>query len=127
MSSDNGIYVLHSKDGYRIAHLQAIENLWWWESCCNNPNVVEQPPEDDLYYREKCLNCGTEQPAAERKDDICPKRLKELFGDCEVFATSSEAFAEAEQMYNKIINDDMGIGIVEYGIQTIEYDKEFPK
>lgn len=29
MSSDNGLYVLQTKDGWRVKHLQAVENLWW--------------------------------------------------------------------------------------------------
>lgn len=31
MSADNGIYILQAKDGYRVVHAQAIENLWWWD------------------------------------------------------------------------------------------------
>jgi outer membrane protein assembly factor BamD (BamD/ComL family) len=29
MSADNGIYILKTKDQYRVIHAQAIENLWW--------------------------------------------------------------------------------------------------
>lgn len=29
MSADNGIYILKTKDQYRVAHLQAIENVYW--------------------------------------------------------------------------------------------------
>jgi len=29
MSADNGVYILKTKDQYRVAHLQAIENLSW--------------------------------------------------------------------------------------------------
>lgn len=30
MSADNGIYILHTKEGqYRTRHLQAIDNLYW--------------------------------------------------------------------------------------------------
>ena len=29
MSADNGIYVLKTKDQYRVAHLQAIDNVYW--------------------------------------------------------------------------------------------------
>lgn len=27
MSADNGVYILRTKDGYRVAHAQAIENI----------------------------------------------------------------------------------------------------
>lgn len=29
MSADNGIYILHTADGYRVAELEAVENLTW--------------------------------------------------------------------------------------------------
>ena len=29
MSADNTIAILHTKDGYRIAHAQAIENIYY--------------------------------------------------------------------------------------------------
>lgn len=29
MSADNGIYILKTKDQYRVAHLQAIDNIHW--------------------------------------------------------------------------------------------------
>ena len=57
MSADNGIYILKTNDGYRVAHLQAIDNIYWWYSCCNNPKVIEKIDEHDLYYNEICLNC----------------------------------------------------------------------
>ena len=29
MSADNGIYILKTKDQYRVTHTQAIENVYW--------------------------------------------------------------------------------------------------
>ena len=29
MSADNGVYILKTKDQYRVIHAQAIENLYW--------------------------------------------------------------------------------------------------
>ena len=29
MSADNGIYIHKFKDGYRVVHAQAIENIYW--------------------------------------------------------------------------------------------------
>jgi hypothetical protein len=29
MSADNGVYILKTKDQYRVAYAHAIENLWW--------------------------------------------------------------------------------------------------
>lgn len=45
MSADNGIYILHTEDGYRVAHLQAIENLFW------NKGKVENTPQNNALIR----------------------------------------------------------------------------
>ncbi|MFC8686009.1 hypothetical protein [Brevibacillus porteri] len=29
MSADNGVYILKTRDQYRVAYAHAIENLWW--------------------------------------------------------------------------------------------------
>lgn len=40
MSADNGIYILQTKDQYRVAHLCAIDNVLWsavdgdWQNNC---------------------------------------------------------------------------------------------
>ena len=54
MSSDNGIYILHTRDGYRVAHANAIENLWWNEKANTytefpNPDMIY-----DYFYNAKC-------------------------------------------------------------------------
>ena len=68
MSADNGVYILETRDGFRVSHLQSIENMYWWYDCCDNPKVEEQDIDgndeylsiEDLYYHEQCQNCGTE-------------------------------------------------------------------
>lgn len=102
MSADNGIYILHCKDGYRVAHCQAIDNIYWWE-----------------YELEKGEIEG------ERLDKINPKILYDYFSDSEIFTNATDAMQKAIDIYNEIMEDDFGI--VEYGIVCIEYDKEFPK
>jgi len=37
MSADNGVYVLQTSDGFRVAHAQAIENIFEY----NPPNFSE--------------------------------------------------------------------------------------
>lgn len=124
MSADNGIYILHSKDGYRVAHLQAIENIYWWFTCCDNPKIVEKE-HYGIEYIDICLNCQTEKPSGEMKDSICPDRLKEMFENAKYFTTREKAFEEAESIYNEIMQCEFPI--VEYGIQFINYDEEFSK
>lgn len=45
MSADNGIYILESKDGFRVIHSQAIENIYFWETMPGeklNPKYLKQ-------------------------------------------------------------------------------------
>jgi hypothetical protein len=125
MSADNGIYILQSLDGYRVIHAQAIENLYYWETstCCSNP-----VPIIDEYKNERCRECGSYLPKMEQRDSICPNRLKEYFGECEVFKTEEKALQEAERIYDEII-DDFYCPIIEYGINFIRgwKDKFFPE
>lgn len=32
MSADNGIYICKFKGGWKVAHAQAIENIYWWKN-----------------------------------------------------------------------------------------------
>lgn len=46
MSADNGVYILETKDQYRVAHLKGIENVYWSavDGChdeCVSTRVVE--------------------------------------------------------------------------------------
>lgn len=132
MSSDNGIYILKTNDGYRVTEAQAIGNIYWWYTCCNKPNVREvmHDVEGACIITYKCYNCGTNSPNSVRKNKICPDRLREYFGDCTAFLTEQEAFKEAKRIYDEIMNERFNIGfvpIIEYGIQFIEYKGEFPK
>ena len=67
MSADNGIYILQAKDGYRVVHAQAIENLWWWnEHECDgglNPKYIF-----DYFGRSKIFK--TRQEALSNADHI---------------------------------------------------------
>lgn len=104
MSADDGIYILKSKDGYRIVHAQCIDNLYWWD----------KELEDNSPFK------------MERRDKLNPKELISFFGDSLVFQTNEEVIDAAQVMYNKVIED---VGFCEYGISYITgwEDKEFPK
>ena len=102
MSADNGIYILQSKDGFRVIHAQCIENLWWWEKENTNPKQWE------------------------RRNELNPKELINYFGNSKVFRTEKEVFKEAKKLYKEI---EYNYYIVEYGICFVRgwEDKEFPK
>lgn len=96
MSADNGIYILKAKDGYRVVHAQAIENLWWWDEMQN-----------DSY-------------------ELNPKYVFDYFSRSPVFKTKRRAHAYADMLYNEIMDSDCPVieyGI--QFIQGWE-DKEFP-
>lgn len=98
MSADNGVYILEAKDGFRVIHAQAIDNLWYWEY--PNPHECSQ------------LN---------------PKYIKQYFGEAKIFKTIDEAYKAAKEIYDEIMSSDFpvieyGISF----IQGWE-DKEFPK
>lgn len=121
MSADNGIYILKTKDGYRVAHRQAIDNLYYHpQKCCNKQIIIE----DKNTSLEICKNCNKKIDWI-KKDKINSQMLRDYFGDCKVFKTKKEALGEAIRLYNEIINSDYPI--LEYGIQIINYDEQFPK
>jgi len=114
MSADNGIYILKTKDNYkvewyynafndeygeihsvkdgiiayRVAHTQAIDNFRWCE-------------ENQLY--------------------MLGKYMYDVWGKSKVYYSQKEAFEEAQKRFNEIINSDFPI--CEYGIQMIDARK----
>jgi hypothetical protein len=129
MSADNGIYILRTKDGYRVAECQAIENILWWPTCCENPNIQDQSEiyQEDLCFHEECANCGTIDPEWEQREEINPQVVFKYFHESEVFQTREEALEQADFFYCQA-NKDACCG-VEYGIQFINglEQTNFPK
>jgi len=87
MSADNTIAILKTprKDGgfeYRVAHAQAIDNLWY--------APVEW--EDQNYCK-----------------DGNPKEIVRYFGDCEVFLDAKAASEKAKQLYDDCMYVEYGI------------------
>jgi len=68
MSADNGIYILKTKDQYRIVHAQAIENLNW---------------------SFKNLSCD---------NDLVSTRIVEYYGNCKPIKNEDEARKIASEM-----------------------------
>lgn len=103
MSSDNGIYILQTKDGYRVTHAQAIDNLYWWGKEMNEAEL------------------------SEKRNEINPKELIKYFGKCKLFKTEIDALKKATKLYKEILTDPNCI--IEYGISFIHgwEKKEFPK
>lgn len=67
MSADNGIYILKTKDQYRVAHLQAIENVSW--------SYID----------------GDWQNKDSARGKFVPTRVVEMWGDCRFTRNESVA------------------------------------
>jgi hypothetical protein len=127
MSADNGVYILQSKDGFRVAHRQGIENIYWWPTeCCGKRDVVDGKSSDGFDIS-VCKHCGKEVKWEERTE-INPETLKSYFGNSKVYKTRISALTAANKLYKKIISDPM-CPICEYGISFINgwEKKTFPK
>jgi len=96
MSADNGIYILQTKDGFRVIEAQAIENLWYWG--------WEDGPGSGLN----------------------PRYLKKYFGKAERFCTEEEAWKEASRLFKEIMDGDFPIleyGITPIFEPEVEFPK----
>lgn len=119
MSADNGIYLIEMRDGWRVSHLQGINNMWWHPNCCEDPNIVEDDLNpDDMCYHDKCVNCGTTDPEHEERDYANMEVVYGFFKNSDVYFSKEAAMNQADKIYVEITNDDF-CGQVEYGIQVI--------
>lgn len=127
MSADNCIACLKCKDGYRVTHAQAIDNLTWWDDyrCCDNPKVEWEELTDDtcdyLFSSPICKNCGAKNPENKggHREELNPQILKEYFGDC-IILTEEEANNYIEELCKEC-------DYLEYGVLTFEYNNDFPR
>lgn len=121
MSADDGIYILQAKDGFRVIHAQAIDNLyWWWDD--------ERLYDDEWVKSEEAR--GVENPYYGKggsSRELNPRFIYNYFKDSKVFKTRNEALDEVDRIYLKIMKSD--VPFTEYGVSFIEgwEDKEFPK
>ena len=90
MSADNGIYILKTKDQYRVTHAQAIENIYW---------------EHDSRYA--CY-------INERTNKLVPTRVIEYWGGCRYTRNPETAYKIAETMLKRIGFVEYGIRTFTY-------------
>ena len=124
MSAYNGIYMLKTADGWRVAHLQCIDNIYWWPTCCVDFDISELPAGEDMFYHEKCDNCGCIDPEYERRDKINPIVIYQMFKNAKRLDSEEDAFNEADFQYCQVTKVEGGY--VEYGIQKINGLEEWP-
>jgi len=117
MSADNGIYILKSKDQYRVAHLQAIDNVSW--------SIIDGNWQDKKETRGKCV----------------PTRVIEMWGKCKYTRDEGVALRLAHKWASSLPICEYGINIItynktwkhivedakEYAQKEIDYIKKFGK
>lgn len=90
MSADNGIYILKTKDQYRVTHEQAIENVYW---------EYDNRYACDINYQ---------------KNYLVPTRVVEYWGNCKYTRSIEKAQQIAESMLKKIGLVEYGIRTFTY-------------
>lgn len=100
MSADNGIYILQTKDQYRVVHLQAIENIYW--------SFIDGDWRNKDYKKRKYV----------------PTRVIEMWGDCKYTRSRGVALEIAYNMASKLPICEYGVNIIKYNKtwRQITYD-----
>lgn len=122
MSADNTIAILETgieKKEYRVAHLQAVENIQYDENApdlgyCPNKNTYCKDHTPDI-----CTMCiAYENRYYSDNLDVLIRNARKMWKDCPVYNDEAEAFLAAKAMYEEI-------GYCEYGIRTIKIPRDF--
>lgn len=74
MSADNGVYILHTKDGYRVAHAQAIDNIIYQpdDSGFNLRQLYFKFERSKVYSKKEAHKKAFEIYEEIMNDDFCP-------------------------------------------------------
>ena len=84
MSADNGIYILKTKDQYRVAHLSAIENITW-------------------SFIDGDWDCR-----------FVPTRVVDMWGNCKYTRDANKALRIAYKMVKSLPACEYGVNIITY-------------
>lgn len=90
MSADNGIYILKTTDQYRVAHLQAIDNVTW--------SAID----------------GDWRNIEEKKGLLVPTRVVEMWGHSRYTRKESVACNIAHKWCNSLLFCEYGITTIPY-------------
>lgn len=90
MSVDNGIYILKTKDQYRVAHLQSIGNVSY--------SAIDGDWQNNVKTRGKCV----------------PTRVVEMWGDCKFTRDESMAFQIAHNWAKRLPICEYGVNVITY-------------
>ena len=98
MSADNGIYILKTKDQYRVAHLCAIDNVTW--------SVIDG---------DWCTDMN-------KKGKLVPTRVVEMWGNCKYTRNKNKAFEIAHKWDSSLPICEYGVNVI---IQCLHMRKIF--
>ena len=101
MSADNGIYILKTKDQYRVAHLCAIDNVTW--------SVINGDWNTDMNKRGK----------------LVPTRVVEMWGNCKYTRNENKAFKIAHKWASSLPICEYGVNVITYN-KTWKHIVEVP-
>lgn len=90
MSADNGIYILKTRDQYRVAHLQAIDNISW--------SAID----------------GNWQNRKETRGRYVPTRIVEMWGDCKFTRDKNIADDIAKRWAESLPICEYGVSTITY-------------
>lgn len=90
MSADNGIYILKTKDQYRVAHLRAIDYVTW--------SMID----GDWYKNE------------ETRGKLVPTRVVEMWGNCKFTRDGGKALTLAHKWANSLPICEYGVKVIIY-------------
>lgn len=87
MSADNGIYILKLKDQYRVAHHQAVENVYWSEF-------------------------GVDLAYTKHHNKLVPTRVVEMWGDCKYTRSYKKAMEIANNWCSHMWICEYGVNVI---------------
>lgn len=90
MSADNGIYILETKDQYRVAHLQAIENL-------------------------SCVSFGGGCKSGYADGGLWSAKVVEMWGGCKYTRSRTKALEIAHRWAQRLPVCEYGVRIIRCG------------
>lgn len=106
MSADNGIYILKTKDQYRVAHLQSIDNVSW--------SIID----------------GNWQNTKETRGKYVPTRVIEMWGKCKYTRDENIAYGIAHKWASSLPICEYGVNVITYNKtwkHIVEDAKEYAK
>lgn len=120
MSADNGIYILETiGPEYRVAHLQAIDNLEYDDSMPELEHCPNSHTWTDNHNPAECKLCRKyAEKFNSQNPDVHIKNARMMWKNCHVFTAEEEAMKAAMEMLKDCC-------VCEYGICYIKIDRKF--